>query len=131
MTKTGKNKILWIKWAMWQDVIRYFSISIFSLFYDNFILEIWASKSLFSINEGLPSKASYSIYISKFNHQIFSNCIININFPQYYITIKSFIHRGHYIKVYWVHLIYPWSERCFCTTFKIHKLNTKYLTMKY
>jgi hypothetical protein len=41
-------------------------------------------------------------------------CIINL--PQYYITIESFIHKGHDIKVYWVHLIYPWLDMCFCTT---------------
>jgi hypothetical protein len=56
----------------------------------------------------------------------------NINLPQYYITIESFIHKGHYIKVYWVHLIYLWRDICFCTTLKVHnKLNTKYLTMKF
>jgi hypothetical protein len=51
-------------------------LSIFSLFYDNLIFEIQTSKSLFSTNEGLPSKALYLMYISKFNHQIFSNCFI-------------------------------------------------------
>jgi hypothetical protein len=57
-------------------------------------------------------------------------CIINL--PQYYITIESFIHKGHYIEVYWVHLIYPWLDMCFCTTLKVHnKLNTKDLTMKF
>ncbi len=51
-------------------------LSIFNLFYDNLILEIWAFKSLFSKNEGLPSKASYLIHILIFNHQIFSNCLM-------------------------------------------------------
>jgi hypothetical protein len=62
----------------------------------------------------------------------FQIVLFNINLPQYYITIESFIHKGHYIKLYWIHLIYPWSDMCFCTTLKVHnKLNTKDLTMKF
>jgi hypothetical protein len=62
----------------------------------------------------------------------FQIVLFNINLPKYYITIESFIHEGHHIKVYWIHLIYPWSDMCFCTTLKVHnKLNTKYLTMKF
>jgi hypothetical protein len=37
----------------------------------------------------------------------FQIILFNMNLPQYYITIESFIHKGHYIKVYRVHLIYP------------------------
>jgi hypothetical protein len=40
----------------------------------------------------------------------FQIVLFNINLSQYYITIESFIHKGHYIKVYWVHLIYPWPD---------------------
>ncbi len=48
----------------------------------------------------------------------FQIVLFNINLPQHYIIIESFIHKGHYIKVYWVHLIYPWLDKCFCTTLK-------------
>jgi len=78
-------------------------LSMSSLFYDNFILEIWASKSLFSINERFPSKNSYLIYISKFNHQIFEQLSHLISICHNIILPLS--HKGHYIKVYWVHLI--------------------------
>jgi hypothetical protein len=63
----------------------------------------------------------------------FQIVLFYINLSQYYITIESFIHKGHYIKVYWVHLIiFDHTWRCFCTTFKIHnKLNTKDFTMKF
>jgi hypothetical protein len=62
----------------------------------------------------------------------FQIVLFNINLPQYYIIIESFIHKGHSIKVYWIHLIYPWSDKCFCTTLKVpNKLNTKDLTMKF
>jgi hypothetical protein len=32
--------------------------------------------------------------------QSFQIVLFDINLPQYYITIESFIHKGHYIKVY-------------------------------
>jgi hypothetical protein len=61
----------------------------------------------------------------------FQISLFNIKFSQYYITIESFIYEEHYLKVYWVNLIYFWSDRCFCTTLKVHnKLNIKDLTMK-
>jgi hypothetical protein len=50
----------------------------------------------------------------------FQIILFYMNFLQYYITIESFIHKGHYIKVYWVPLIYLWLDMCFCTTFLIH-----------
>jgi uncharacterized membrane protein len=37
----------------------------------------------------------------------FQIVLFNINLPQYYITVESFIHKRYYIKVYQVHLIYP------------------------
>jgi hypothetical protein len=57
--------------AMCYKIFFHKDLSIFNLFYGNLILEIQTSKSLFSTNEGLPLEASYLIYISKFNHQIF------------------------------------------------------------
>jgi hypothetical protein len=118
--------------ARCHKILFHKDLSIFNLFYDNFMLEKWTSKSLFSKNERLFSKASYLIHISIFNHQIFSIVLCDINLSQYYITIELFIHKGHYIKVYWVHLIYLWLDMCFCTIFKIHnKLNIENLTMKF
>jgi hypothetical protein len=107
-------------------------LSISSSFYDDLILEIWTFKSLFSRNERLPSKAHTWYTSQNWIIESFQIVLCNINLPQYYITIESFIHKGHYIKVHWIHLIYPWSDRFFCTNLKVHnKLNTKDLTMKF
>jgi hypothetical protein len=52
----------------------------------------------------------------------FQVVLFNINFPQYYITLESFIHKGHCIKVYWIHLIYLWPNM------QVFLYNLKYIT---
>jgi hypothetical protein len=84
-----------------------------NLFYGNLILEIWTSFRSFILD--IHFKLPFLI-------SIFHNTIL---------LFESFIYEEHYIKVYWVHLIYLWLNRCFCTTLKVHnKLNFKDLTMK-
>ncbi len=42
----------------------------------------------------------HMIYTSQILFNSFQIVLFNINLPQYYITIESFIHKEHYIKVY-------------------------------
>jgi hypothetical protein len=135
MTKTCKNKILWITWAMSQGVIRYFLIRIWtSLVYFVMILYL-KSRHLnhyFQQMKDFFQKLHTWYRPQNLIIKSFQIVLFNINLSQYYITIESFIHKEHYIKVYWVHWIYLWLDMCICTTLKGHsKLNTKYFTMKF
>jgi len=106
-------------------------LSIFKFFYDNLILEIWTSKYYFQQTKDFLHKLHTWYTSQKLIIKYFKISHL-VSIFQYYITIVSFTHKRHYIKVYWVHLIYPWPDMCFCTTFKIHnKLNAKDLTMKF